>query len=184
MTTSSKGTPREVCACGSKNISARRTPSAAARHQVGGGQVVEVLRLPQHVHRRVVDGEEAGQRVERVRGLDLGDGALADRNTIALRQLEFERGLERAFEVDVELRLGETGDELAVRRRGQRHSRVDITPTCCRGAAAGRGRPVRPPCDATPKPGTRRRSDRCGGSGGSRRRRRRSAPWSRRRLRR
>ena len=57
-------------ACGSKNISAWRTPSSTAR---GGmrGRGRGSLSVPAHIHGRVVDGEEGGQRVELIGRLDV-----------------------------------------------------------------------------------------------------------------
>ena len=59
------------------------------------GQLVEVLLLDEHLHRRVVDEEEARQRVELVRRFDLGDRALADLDAVALGQLQLQGRLQR-----------------------------------------------------------------------------------------
>ena len=54
--------------------------------QVRVGKVAEVVGGHEHVHRRVVDGEEAGERVELVRRLHLGDGLLGELDAVARRR--------------------------------------------------------------------------------------------------
>ena len=102
-TTSSNGTPRDrVCLRVEEHLDMADAIGAGAL-EVGAGKVVEVALRSQHIHCRVVDGEEAGQRVEQVGRLDLFDGALPDVDAIALGELELERRFQRALEMDVQL---------------------------------------------------------------------------------
>ena len=114
----SNGTPRPVWACGSKNISTWRTPCDARLREVGEREVAEVVGGDEHAHRRVVDGEEAGERVELVGRLDLLDGRLGQLDAVAAGELELQLGHERALEVQVQLALGQAGDELGQVDRG------------------------------------------------------------------
>ena len=121
LTTVANSTPRAVCVCGSKNSSACTTLSAAARAKYAMRQLVEVVLADQHAGARVVDVEEALQVGERVRRAQRRDGGMRERDAVAPREPEDELGLERALDVDVQLRLRhrlqQRGQALAARSR-------------------------------------------------------------------
>ena len=81
--------------------------------EVRGGQVVEVVLILEDVHRRVVDGQEGRKVVELVRRLDLLDRGLADIDAILAGEGQLQVGLEGAFQVQVQLGLGQTEGEVA-----------------------------------------------------------------------
>ncbi|MCY1442898.1 hypothetical protein D9M71_592870 [compost metagenome] len=78
--------------------------------QVGPGQVVEVLLAAQHVRAGIVEIEEFLQVVEGVglaQGLDVGPG---QHDAVAFGEGEQQLRLQRAFEVQVQFRLGQRVD--------------------------------------------------------------------------
>ena len=74
--------------------------------EVGHRHVEEVLFLQQHAGAGVVDVEEALQVGERVGRAQRLDARVGQRDAVALGQREDQLGLERAFDVDVQLGLG------------------------------------------------------------------------------
>lgn len=79
--------------------------------RVGRRQVVEVLLGTEHGHALVVDGEEAGQVVEVVRGPQRGLVGVRQLDAVALGERELETGLQGALDVQMQLALGQPGDE-------------------------------------------------------------------------
>ena len=69
----------------------------AGAGQVGGREVVEVVLVAQHLHRRVVHGQEGREVVETVAGAHLVDGGLPDVDPVLLGEAEFEGGFEGAL---------------------------------------------------------------------------------------
>ncbi|MCY1518135.1 hypothetical protein D9M68_528430 [compost metagenome] len=80
--------------------------------QVGPGHVVEVLLLEQHARAGVVDVEKALQVGEGVGAAQLFHAGIRDRDTVSLREREDQLGLERAFDVHVQLGLGHGAQQL------------------------------------------------------------------------
>ena len=81
--------------------------------EVGGGQVVEVVLILEDVHRRVVDGQEGRQVVELVGGAHFLDRGLADVDAILAGEGQLQVRLEGAFQVQVQLGLGQSEGEVA-----------------------------------------------------------------------
>ena len=81
--------------------------------EVGGGQVVEVVLILEDVHGRVVDSQEGREVVELVRRLDLLYRGLADIDAVLAGQGQLQVGLEGAFQVQVQLGLGQSEGEVA-----------------------------------------------------------------------
>ena len=81
--------------------------------EVRGGQVVEVILVLKDVHRRVVDRQERREVVELVRRLDLFDRGLADVDAVLAGQGQLQVGFEGAFQVQVQLGLGQSEGEVA-----------------------------------------------------------------------
>jgi hypothetical protein len=79
--------------------------------EIGERDVLEVLFRHQDVVGLIDDVEEILQVGEGVGGLDLLDGLERDIDLVALAEREHLLGLERAFDVQVELGLGQTADE-------------------------------------------------------------------------
>ena len=86
---------------------------SAGTLEVGGCKIVEIILVLEHVHRRVVDGEEGGQVVELVGRLHFLDCALADVDAVLAGQREFQVGFEGSLEVEVQLGLGQAEREVA-----------------------------------------------------------------------
>ena len=76
LITVAMGTPRAVCVCGSKKISACTHVVGRGALQVGPGHVVEVLLLQQHAGAGVVDVQEALQVGEGVGAAQLLDAGV------------------------------------------------------------------------------------------------------------
>jgi hypothetical protein len=74
--------------------------------QVGPRHVVEVLLAQQHAGAGVVDVQEGLQVGEGVSLAQVLDAAVRQGHAIALRQLEDQFGLQRAFDVDMQFGLG------------------------------------------------------------------------------
>ncbi len=79
--------------------------------EVGPRQVVEVLLRQQDAHPLVVLGEEGRQVVEVVGGPHLGGRGVRQVHPVAAGEDELELRLERPLDVEVELGLGDAGDE-------------------------------------------------------------------------
>ncbi len=77
--------------------------------QVGLGQIVEVLLVPQHRQIGEVQVEEGLQILEPVPGPQLGHVGGRQRDAIAGGQLDQQLGFERAFDVQVKLGNGQHG---------------------------------------------------------------------------
>ena len=88
--------------------------------EVGGGEVVKVLLGVENTHPLIINVEEILKVREGVGGahfFDIGEG---NSDAVALRQLEHQFGFERTFDMEVELGLGQCGDERgAVGGRGE-----------------------------------------------------------------
>ena len=91
----------------------------ASPGQVGRREVVEVLRGAEHRHAGVVEVEERLQVAEGVGALQRRDVGERQPDAVARRELEGELRLERALDVDVQLGLGQPGDERAEHGRSQ-----------------------------------------------------------------
>ena len=79
--------------------------------EIGGGKVAEILGLDQDVGALIVDIEEILQPGEAVRRAHLVDRREGDGDLVALGEREHQFGLQRPFDVEVQLRLGQAGDE-------------------------------------------------------------------------
>ena len=79
--------------------------------QIGERKIAEVLHSDEHVHRRVVDGEKTGQRIELIGGLHLGHGLLGQLHVVASGEGELQGGRECALEMHVKLAFRQAGDE-------------------------------------------------------------------------
>ena len=88
------------------------TVSAGAL-KVGGGQIVEIVLILEDIHGRVVDGQEGREVVELVGGLHLLDRGLADVDAVLASECQLEIGLEGAFQVQVQLGLGQAERKVA-----------------------------------------------------------------------
>lgn len=77
---------------------------------VRGGHVVEVLLGQQHARARVVDVEERLQIGERVRGAQRVDRIVGKLHAVALREREDQLGLERTFDMDMQLGFRRASD--------------------------------------------------------------------------
>ena len=80
--------------------------------EVGVGQVGEVVRRPEDLHARVVEVEERLQVGELVGGGECRGVGERQLDAVALSERERQFGLERAFHVHVQLRLGQRPDEV------------------------------------------------------------------------
>src|SRR2546425_6872429 len=85
------------------------------------GEVVEVLLAEQHPTPRVVDVQEGLQVLKHIRPPHLFDGSERQGHAVPRRQREHALGLERAFDVQVELRFGETLKECVHPEGGPRY---------------------------------------------------------------
>ena len=83
--------------------------------QVGLGQVVEVLLVPQDLEIRVVQVQEALQVAEAAPGPQFGHVRGRQGDAVACRQADQELGLQRAFDVQVQLGNGQHGRDSAAR---------------------------------------------------------------------
>jgi len=79
--------------------------------QVGPGQVVEVLLLAQHGTGGVIDVEERLQVGEHIRAPEGLDRVIWQGDAVAPGQLEHERRLQGALDVQVQFGLGDGVDE-------------------------------------------------------------------------
>ena len=79
--------------------------------EIGIDQIVEVLRLVQHEAALVEDRQEAWQVMVDITALHRRDIGIGQPDPVALGQGEFHLRLERSFEMNVKLGLGEGGDE-------------------------------------------------------------------------
>ena len=95
-----------------ETLGAHDTVGACAL-EVGGGQVVEVVLVLEDVHGRIVDGQEGREVVELVGRLDLLDRGLADVDAVLAGEGQLEVGLKGAFQVKVQLGLGQSKGEVA-----------------------------------------------------------------------
>ena len=86
---------------------------SAGTLEIGGCQVVEVILVLEDIHGRVVDGQEGREVVELVRRLDLLDRGLADVDAVLAGQGQLQVGFEGAFQVQVQLGLGQSKGEVA-----------------------------------------------------------------------
>ena len=80
--------------------------------EVRPGEIVEVLLAEQDLGAFVVDVEEGLQAGELIRPADRLHRREAQPDSVALRQLEHQLGLERPFDVEVQLRLRNRGAEV------------------------------------------------------------------------
>src|SRR3546814_18553555 len=88
--------------------------------QVGQGEIVEILLGEQHRHALVVEVEkilQAGESIGRAQRLDVGVG---QGNAVALSEGEHHLRLQRAFDVQVKLRLRQAGATSEKRGGGKR----------------------------------------------------------------
>ncbi len=90
-------------------------PGRRGPGQVRAGQVVEVLLLLEDPQVRVVQVQEGLQAVELVPGPQFGHVRGGQRDVVARRQADQELGLERAFDVQVQLSNGQHGRDSAAR---------------------------------------------------------------------
>jgi hypothetical protein len=129
----------------------------AAVLEVAPGEVVEVLLRPQHRHREIVEVEEALEVLELVGPPHLLDRPVGKLDAVPLREGEHELGLEGALDVEVELGLGECGEEgggWLGRACCLLHGRPRL---CCAQSPVGHGAGSRSSsCAATRRPGVRR----------------------------
>ncbi len=79
--------------------------------QVGPGEVVEVLLADQHVHALIVEVEEALEVVEPVGRPHLLDRGVGEGDAVPFGQREHQLRLQRALDVEMQLGLGQAGDE-------------------------------------------------------------------------
>ena len=95
-----------------ETLGAHDTVRASAL-EVGGGQVVEVVLVLEDVHGRIVDGQEGREVVELVGGTHLLDRGLTDVDAVLAGEGQLEVGLKGAFQVQVQLGLGQSEGEVA-----------------------------------------------------------------------
>ena len=81
--------------------------------EVCGRQVVEVVLILKDVHGRIVDRQEGREVVELVRRLDLFDRGLADIDAVLAGQGQLQVRLKGAFQVQVQLGLGQSKGKVA-----------------------------------------------------------------------
>ncbi len=91
--------------------------------EVGPRHVEEVLLVQQHRGTGVVDVEEALQIGEGVGLAQRLDARVGQAQAVALRQREDQLGLERTFDVDVQLGLGHAAQQ---RRQARRVDAVEV----------------------------------------------------------
>ena len=106
LTTTWKGTPRAVCAWGSKKTSDVAYGLVGHPVEVGAGQVAEVLLSEQNGHALVVDIEEVLQVRETVSVTGLVHGGKGQSDSIALGNGQHQLRLESTFDVDVQFGFG------------------------------------------------------------------------------
>ena len=94
-------------------------PVGRGAFEVGAGHVEEVLLVQQHAGTGVVDVEKALQVAEGVGGAQRIDAGVAQRHAVALRELEDQLGLQRAFNVDVQFSLGHGAQQSQQARAGE-----------------------------------------------------------------
>ena len=86
---------------------------SAGTLKVGGSQIVEIVLILEDVHGRVVDGQEGREVIELVGGAYLLDRALADVDAILAGKYQLQVRLESAFQVQVQLSLGQAERKVA-----------------------------------------------------------------------
>ena len=80
--------------------------------QIGPGHVVEVLLGQEHAGAGVVDVQKALQVSEGIGAAQVVHAGIGQREAIALRHLEDQLGLERAFDVDMQFGLGHAAKQV------------------------------------------------------------------------
>ena len=86
--------------------------------QVGPGQFVEIPLVEEHARALVIDIEEILETVEIIGRAQALDRVVGQGDTVARRQGEHHFGLERAFDMDMQLGLGQSIDEACCRVHG------------------------------------------------------------------
>lgn len=83
-----------------------------AAFQIGPGEVEEILLGDEHAGPQVIEIEEGLQTVEFVGGAHAGHVGPGQGNAVALAQGKHQFRLERAFDMEVQLQLGQTGNKV------------------------------------------------------------------------
>ena len=87
-------------------------PIVGSPVEVGGHEVIEVIRGAEDLATLVVDVEERLEVAEPVGGMDLVDVLERQRQPVSGGEAEHHVRLQRALYVDMQLRLGKTGDQI------------------------------------------------------------------------
>ncbi|CAB5370593.1 unnamed protein product [Rhizophagus irregularis] len=86
--------------------------------EIGGGEIMEILRRPQHVRPGIINVEKVLQPREVIRRADILDARERDRDLVALGQREHQFGLKTALDMQMEFGLGQARDEVGIGHGG------------------------------------------------------------------